>query len=116
MKKVLFIDRDGTLILEPEDNQVDSLGKLVFYPSVFRNLYKISQYLDYELVIVTNQDGLGTPSFPENDFIVPQEFMLKTFKNEGIVFDEIVIDKTFAHENAPTRKPRSSSTLPRWFL
>ena len=107
MKKVLFIDRDGTLILEPEDNQVDALEKLVFFPGVFRNLYKIAQHLDYKLVIVTNQDGLGTTSFPEEDFLPPQEFMLKTFENEGIVFDEVVVDKTFAHENAPTRKPRT---------
>ncbi|PWN71375.1 bifunctional histidinol-phosphatase/imidazoleglycerol-phosphate dehydratase [Chryseobacterium phosphatilyticum] len=106
MKKVLFIDRDGTLIIEPPvDFQVDSLEKLEFYPGVFRNLSKIATELDYELVMVTNQDGLGTESFPFEDFIKPQEKMLKAFKNEGILFSDILIDKSFEHENLPTRKP-----------
>ncbi|MCW3167243.1 bifunctional histidinol-phosphatase/imidazoleglycerol-phosphate dehydratase HisB [Chryseobacterium sp. 09-1422] len=106
MKKVLFIDRDGTLILEPPiDFQVDSLEKLEFYPGVFQNLARIVKELDYELVIVTNQDGLGTESFPFEDFIKPQEKMLKAFENEGIIFDDILIDKSFGHENSPNRKP-----------
>ncbi|PIF45748.1 imidazoleglycerol-phosphate dehydratase/histidinol-phosphatase [Chryseobacterium sp. 52] len=106
MKKVLFIDRDGTLIIEPpEDFQVDSLEKLEFYPGVFQNLSKIAREMDYELVMVTNQDGLGTDSFPYEDFIKPHEKMLKTFENEGIIFSDILIDKSFEHENLPTRKP-----------
>ncbi|MDH6253694.1 imidazoleglycerol-phosphate dehydratase/histidinol-phosphatase [Chryseobacterium sp. H1D6B] len=106
MKKVLFIDRDGTLILEPPTNfQVDSLEKLEYYPGVFQNLSKITKELDYELVMVTNQDGLGTGSFPFEDFIKPHEKMLKAFENEGIVFTDIFIDKSFEHENLFTRKP-----------
>ncbi|PKF76004.1 bifunctional histidinol-phosphatase/imidazoleglycerol-phosphate dehydratase HisB [Chryseobacterium sp. PMSZPI] len=106
MKKVLFIDRDGTLIIEPPtDFQVDSLEKLEFYPGVFQNLSKIANELDYELVMVTNQDGLGTESFPLEDFTKPHEKMLKAFENEGIIFNDILIDKSFEHENLPTRKP-----------
>jgi len=106
MKKVLFIDRDGTLIIEPpEDFQVDSLEKLEFYPGVFQNLSKIAREMDYELVMVTNQDGLGTESFPTENFVKPQEKMLKTFENEGIIFSDILIDKSFEHENLSTRKP-----------
>lgn len=106
MKKVLFIDRDGTLIIEPPtDFQVDSLEKLEFYPGVFQNLSKIASELDYELVMVTNQDGLGTDSFPFEDFIKPHEKMLKAFENEGIFFNDILIDKSFESENLPTRKP-----------
>ncbi len=106
MKKVLFIDRDGTLIVEPPtDYQVDSLEKLEFYPGVFQNLAKIAIELDYLLVMVTNQDGLGTASFPEEDFWPAHNKMLKAFQNEGIVFDEILIDKSLPEENAPTRKP-----------
>ncbi|WP_223607973.1 bifunctional histidinol-phosphatase/imidazoleglycerol-phosphate dehydratase HisB [Chryseobacterium sp. OSA05B] len=106
MKKVLFIDRDGTLIVEPpEDFQVDALEKLEFYPGVFQNLAKIVREMDYELVMVTNQDGLGTDSFPFEDFIKPHEKMLKAFENEGIVFSDILIDRSFEHENLPTRKP-----------
>lgn len=106
MKKVLFIDRDGTLIIEPPvDYQVDSLEKLEFYPGVFQNLSRIANELDFELVMVTNQDGLGTESFPFEDFIKPQEKMLKAFENEGIIFSDILIDKSFEHENLPTRKP-----------
>lgn len=105
MKKVLFIDRDGTLIIEPEDFQIDSLEKLEFYPGVFQNLSKIAKELDYELVMVTNQDGLGTESFPYEDFIAPHEKMLKAFENEGVIFNDVLIDKSFEHENLPTRKP-----------
>ena len=106
MKKVLFIDRDGTLIVEPPvDYQVDSLEKLEFYPGVFQNLSGIAKELDFELVMVTNQDGLGTGSFPFEDFIKPQEKMMKAFENEGILFSDILIDKSFEHENLPTRKP-----------
>lgn len=106
MKKVLFIDRDGTLVIEPPtDFQVDSLEKLEFYPGVFRNLSKIANELDYELVMVTNQDGLGTESFPLEDFTKPHEKMLKAFENEGIIFSDILIDKSFEHENLSTRKP-----------
>lgn len=106
MKKVLFIDRDGTLIEEPKiDFQVDSLEKLEFVPGVFQNLAKIVKELDYELVMVTNQDGLGTESFPTADFEKPQQKMLQAFKNEGIEFEDIIIDDSFEHDNKPTRKP-----------
>lgn len=106
MKKVIFLDRDGTLIKEPpEDFQVDSLEKLEFIPKVFRNLYFIRKYLDFELVIVTNQDGLETPSFPLEKFQIVQHKMLKAFENEGITFDDIRIDKSFPEENSPDRKP-----------
>ncbi|NCP21218.1 MAG: bifunctional histidinol-phosphatase/imidazoleglycerol-phosphate dehydratase [Flavobacteriales bacterium CG_4_9_14_0_2_um_filter_35_242] len=107
MKNILFIDRDGTLILEPADEQVDSLEKLEFYPEVFYYLKKIVAELNFELVMVTNQDGLGTDAYPESNFWIPQNFMLKAFKNEGINFSEILIDRTFAAENAPTRKPNT---------
>lgn len=106
MKKVLFIDRDGTLIVEPKtDFQVDSLEKLEFLPGVFQNLSKIAKEMDYELVMVTNQDGLGTASFPFENFIKPHEKMLQAFENEGVRFSEIFIDKSFEYENLPTRKP-----------
>ncbi len=106
MKSVLFIDRDGTLIKEPEtDFQVDSLEKLEFMPSVFKAMNAIVEYLDFEIVIVSNQDGLGTSSFPEETFWPAQNKMLKTFESEGVVFDEIFIDPTLPEENAPTRKP-----------
>ena len=105
MKKVLFIDRDGTLCLEPEDYQVDSFEKLKFYPGVFKYLTKIVEELEYDLVMVTNQDGLGTDSHPEENFWAVQNFLIDTFKGEGIDFSEVIIDKTFPHENAPTRKP-----------
>lgn len=105
MKKVLFIDRDGTLNVETNDEQIDSFSKLEFLPGVFRNLWYIRENLDYELVMVTNQDGLGTGSFPENTFWPIHNFILKTFENEGIVFDDICIDRSFQHENLPTRKP-----------
>lgn len=106
MKKVLFIDRDGTLVVEPPvDFQLDSLEKLEFIPYVFQGLSKIVRELDYTLVMVTNQDGLGTPSFPEDTFWPAQNKILQAFKNEGIEFAEICIDKSFPHENLPTRKP-----------
>ena len=106
MKKALFIDRDGTLIIDPpEDFQVDSLEKLEFIPGVFRNLYYIAKNLDYELVMVTNQDGLGTDSFPEETFWPAHNKMLKAFENEGVVFDDILIDRSFPEDHAPTRKP-----------
>lgn len=105
-RKVLFIDRDGTLVIEPTDNfQVDRLEKLEFYPGVFQNLSRIAKELDYDLVMVSNQDGLGTPSFPEETFAPVQQKIIKAFENEGIVFSDIIIDRTFPHENMPTRKP-----------
>lgn len=106
-KKVLFIDRDGTIIVEPPvDYQVDSLEKLEFFPKVIRNLHFIKKHLDFEFVMVTNQDGLGTDSFPEDTFWPAQNKMLKTLEGEDVSFDDILIDKTFPDENAPTRKPR----------
>ncbi|MEK9602997.1 MAG: bifunctional histidinol-phosphatase/imidazoleglycerol-phosphate dehydratase HisB [Flavobacteriaceae bacterium] len=105
MKKVLFIDRDGTLTLEPGDYQVDAFEKLVFYPQVFRYLGRIVRELDYELVMVTNQDGLGTSSFPEEEFWPYQNHLIKSFENEGIVFSEVFIDRTFPADQAETRKP-----------
>ena len=108
MKKALFIDRDGTIIVEPKnDFQVDSLEKLEFLPKALSNLRKIANELSYELVMVTNQDGLGTDSFPEDTFWPAQNKMLSILKGEEIIFDDILIDKTFEHENAPTRKPRT---------
>jgi len=108
MKKVLFIDRDGTLVIEPPvDYQLDSLEKLEFYPGVFSGLSKIIRELDFEIVMVTNQDGLGTDSFPEDTFWPTQNKIIQAFENEGIVFSEILIDKSFPEENAPTRKPRT---------
>ena len=108
MKKVLFIDRDGTLVIEPPvDYQLDAFEKLEFYPKVFRNLYFIRQKLDFEFVMVTNQDGLGTDSFPEDTFWPVHNLMLQSFKNEGIEFDNILIDRSFPEDNAPTRKPRT---------
>jgi imidazoleglycerol-phosphate dehydratase/histidinol-phosphatase len=108
MKKVLFIDRDGTLAIEPPiDYQLDSFEKLEFYPKVFQYLSKIAKELDFELVMVTNQDGLGTDSFPEDTFWPVHNFLVKTFEQEGIVFKEQIIDRTFAKDNAPTRKPNT---------
>ncbi|MEM6773190.1 MAG: histidinol-phosphatase, partial [Bacteroidota bacterium] len=105
MKKILFLDRDGTLILEPEDYQVDHIDKLNFYPGVFRWLGRIVRELDYELVMVTNQDGLGTESYPEDNFWPTHNAMLRALEAEGITFREQVIDRTFAADNQPTRKP-----------
>jgi imidazoleglycerol-phosphate dehydratase / histidinol-phosphatase len=105
MKKVLFIDRDGTLIIEPPDEQIDSLDKLEFYPGVFTWLSKIANETDYELVIVTNQDGLGTDRFPEGTFWPAQEKMIRAFENEGIKFAKVFIDRSLPAEKKPTRKP-----------
>lgn len=106
-KRALFIDRDGTLVIEPPiDYQLDSLEKLEFYPKVFRNLYFIKKSLDFEFVMVTNQDGLGTDSFPEETFHPAHNKMLQALEGEGITFDEILIDRSFPEDNAPTRKPR----------
>lgn len=107
MKKVLFLDRDGTLVYEPEDYQLDSFDKLEFYPKVFQYLGRIARELDYELVMVTNQDGLGTRSFPEDTFWPVQNLILQTFENEGVTFADIHIDRSFPEDNAPTRKPRT---------
>ena len=107
MKKVLFIDRDGTLALEPDDYQLDAFDKLMFYPQVFTYLGKIAKELDYTLVMVTNQDGLGTDSFPEETFWPVHTLLLKTFEQEGIIFEEVLIDRSFPKDNAPTRKPRT---------
>ncbi len=105
MKRVLFIDRDGTIIKEPPDEQIDSFDKLDFLPNVICALKKIAQELDYELVMVTNQDGLGTDSFPEETFWPVHQLMLRVLAAEGIHFKEVLIDRSFPHENAPTRKP-----------
>ncbi len=104
-RKILFLDRDGTLILEPADYQVDALEKVTFYPEVFYWLGRIVRELDYVLVMVTNQDGLGTEAYPEETFWGAQEFVMQAFANEGITFADVVIDRTYAHENKPTRKP-----------
>ena len=106
-KKVLFIDRDGTIILEPADEQIDAFEKLVFYPKVFQYLGRIVKELDFEIVMVTNQDGLGTASYPEDTFWLVHNFIIQTFKAEGIEFKEQFIDRHFAKDNAPTRKPNT---------
>jgi imidazoleglycerol-phosphate dehydratase/histidinol-phosphatase len=105
MKKILFIDRDGTMVLEPNDYQLDSFEKLEFYPNAFQYLGKIAKELDFELVMVTNQDGLGTDAHPEINFWPVHNLIMKAFENEGVVFKEVFIDKTFPYQNAPTRKP-----------
>ena len=107
MKRVLFIDRDGTLIKEPADEQIDTFEKLEFYPKVFQYLSKIAKELDFEIVMITNQDGLGTTVYPEDTFWPVHNFVLKTFEAENIVFKEQFIDRTFAKDNAPTRKPNT---------
>ena len=108
MKKVLFIDRDGTLVIEPPvDYQLDAYEKLEFYPKVFRNLGFVRSKLDFEFAMVTNQDGLGTASFPEDTFWPVHNLVMKTLENEGIIFDEVFIDRSFPEDNAPTRKPRT---------
>ena len=107
-KKVLFIDRDGTIVIEPPvDYQLDAFEKLEFYPKAIRNLYFIRQELDFEFAMVTNQDGLGTTSFPEDTFWPVHNLVLNTLRNEGVTFDEIFIDRSFPEDNAPTRKPRT---------
>ena len=108
MKKVLFIDRDGTMVIEPPvDYQLDSLEKLEYYPGIFQQLSRIVKEFDYELVMVTNQDGLGTASFPEEDFWPAQNKIIKAFENEGIVFSEVLIDRSLPEESLPTRKPET---------
>ena len=108
MKKILFIDRDGTLVVEPPiDFQLDSLEKLEFYPEVFQFLSRIRKELDYELVMVSNQDGLGSASFPEENFWPAQNKIIQAFKNEGIEFSDIFIDRSFPDENSPNRKPNT---------
>lgn len=108
MKKILFIDRDGTILREPPvDFQIDRLEKTEFIPGVISALKMLTEETDYRLVMVSNQDGLGTDSFPMADFLPPHEWMLKTLKGEGVVFDEILIDDSFPEENSPCRKPRT---------
>ncbi|WP_431157732.1 bifunctional histidinol-phosphatase/imidazoleglycerol-phosphate dehydratase HisB [Winogradskyella poriferorum] len=107
MKPVLFIDRDGTLIREPADEQIDSFEKLEFYPKVFQYLSKIANELNFEIVMITNQDGLGTEVYPEDTFWPVHNFVIKSFEQEGVVFEEQFIDRTFAKDNAPTRKPNT---------
>lgn len=108
MKRALFIDRDGTLVIEPPvDFQIDSLEKLEFYPKVMRNLYFIRKHLDFEFVMVSNQDGLGTASFPEETFHPAQNKILKTLEGEGVCFDDILIDPSLPEEESPNRKPRT---------
>ncbi len=104
-KKVLFIDRDGTIIKETADEQIDAFEKMIFYPKAFTYLGKIAKELDYELVMITNQDGLGTDVFPEETFWPVHNFIMKSFENEGVVFDKVFLDRTFPHQNADTRKP-----------
>ncbi len=107
-KRALFIDRDGTIVIEPPvDYQLDSFEKLQFYPKVIRNLYFIRKNLDFELVMVTNQDGLGTDAFPENSFWPVHNLVMKTLEGEGITFDDVCIDRSFPEENSPNRKPRT---------
>lgn len=104
-KKVLFIDRDGTIIKETADEQIDAFEKMIFYPKAFTWLGKIAQELDYELVMITNQDGLGTDIFPEDTFWPVHNFIIRSFENEGVFFDEVFLDRSFPHENKDTRKP-----------
>ena len=105
MKRVLFIDRDGTILVEPEDEQIDSFDKFQFVDGVIRNLYFIRKHLDFEFVMVSNQDGLGTDAYPEEDFWPTHNLMLQTLKGEGIEFDDMFIDRSFPEDNLPTRKP-----------
>ncbi|UCE93926.1 MAG: bifunctional histidinol-phosphatase/imidazoleglycerol-phosphate dehydratase HisB [Flavobacteriaceae bacterium] len=107
MKRVLFIDRDGTMIREPEDEQIDSFEKLVFYPGAISYLSRIARELNFELVMVTNQDGLGTDVYPEDDFYPVHNFIMKTFASEGVVFSEVFIDRSFPKDNSPNRKPKT---------
>lgn len=112
MKRILFIDRDGTLINEaPPTYQIDAYDKLSFYPHMFEYMGRIARELDYELVMITNQDGLGTDSFPEHTFWPIHEFIMQALKGEGIEFSSVLIDKTFAKDNAPTRKPGTGMVL-----
>ncbi len=111
---ILFIDRDGTITREPEDYQLDSFDKLAFVPGVLTALGRFARELPYELVMVTNQDGLGTESFPEETFWPVHDLVMRTLEGEGIRFAEVVIDRTFPHENAPTRKP-GTALLQKYF-
>lgn len=105
LKRALFIDRDGTLVVEPDDFQLDDFKKLEFVPKVFRNLYFIRKHLDYEFVMVSNQDGLGTDAFPEETFRPLHELIMKTLSGEGIDFDDVLIDPSMPEEHSPNRKP-----------
>ena len=105
LKRALFIDRDGTLVVEPDDFQLDDFKKLEFVPKVFRNLYFIRKHLDYEFVMVSNQDGLGTDAFPEETFRPLHELIMKTLSGEGIDFDDDLIDPSMPEEHSPNRKP-----------
>src|SRR5215218_7407808 len=105
-RRVLFVDRDGTLIQEyPPTYQIDSFDKLIFYPFAIQYMAKIAQELNYQLVLVSNQDGLGTDSFPEADFWPVHNLIMSTFANEGVVFTEELIDRSYPEEGLPTRKP-----------
>ena len=103
-KRVLFIDRDGTIVVEPSDEQLDSFEKLEFVPGVFRSLSFLRSHTDFEFVMASNQDGLGTPSYPEKDFYPTHNFILNTLKGEGVEFDDLLIDTHFPQDNAPTRQ------------
>ena len=105
LKRALFIDRDGTLVVEPDDFQLDDFKKLEFVPKVFRNLYFIRKHLDYGFVMVSNQDGLGTAAFPEETFRPLHELIMKTLSGEGIDFDDVLIDPSMPEEHSPNRKP-----------
>lgn len=107
MKKYLFVDRDGTIIKEPADYQIDQIDKLVFFPNVISSLRLAHKVLGYQLVLITNQDGLGTESFPSEDFWPVQNLMIRTLESEGISFEKIAIDSSFPSENSPNRKPRT---------
>ncbi len=108
MRKLLFIDRDGTLINEPKDYQIDHVDKLQFLSGVISNLKKIQQQLGYTLVMVTNQDGLGTDSFPSESFWPSHNLMLRIFESEGIVFENVFIDSSFSANPSPNRKPSTA--------
>ena len=111
MKKYLFVDRDGTIIKEPADYQIDHIDKLVFFPNVISSLRLAHKVLGYQLVLITNQDGLGTESFPSEDFWPVQNLMIRTLKSEGISFEKIAIDSSFPSENSPNRKPRTGMLM-----
>lgn len=111
MKKYLFVDRDGTIIKEPADYQIDHIDKLVFFPNVISSLRLAHKVLGYQLVLITNQDGLGTESFPSEDFWPVQNLMIRTLESEGISFEKIAIDSSFPSENSPNRKPRTGMLM-----
>lgn len=114
MKQALFIDRDGTIIVEPDDEQIDSFEKFHFLPGVIRNLNFIKSKLDFEFVMVSNQDGLGTESYPENDFWPTHNLMLDILRGEGVEFDDMLIDRSFPEDNLPTRKPGTAMLEPHY--